>query len=334
MAIQKNCLSCKKEYWGNRNKVFCSDACRKYASRHPELISKYYLDPSNNSLDLLDKPLEKEMISPVKNTGNYGQRRTVADKVIEHLAKRTIDKLMGVGGQSGKKENLADKNELINHPLKMKTLDSNFNLNGNFSLLKFINTPQLGPKMKEFLGDISLPFQMLIWGLPGQGKSTFSMKLASEFCKFSSVLIVAGEEDLDSNTFIKRVSGIFEREEMKGIKAVSRLPINSEWQQALSAPVGQKEVRCIIYDSINVLGLSPNHAKTVFENPTNSFLNQSLGHIYISQAQKDGKAYMGNAAWGHEVDVIVKVMEGKAIIEKNRFANNEHGKSGAEYLIF
>uniref|UniRef100_UPI0039C74034 hypothetical protein n=1 Tax=Umezakia ovalisporum TaxID=75695 RepID=UPI0039C74034 len=188
--------------------------------------------------------------------------------------------------------------------------------------------------MKTLLGDITLPFQVLIWGLPGQGKSTFSLKLASELSKFAGVLIVAGEEDIESNTFSKRIGSTIEKENLKHIKAVSRLPNGAEWLSALDRSIDQKEMRFVVYDSINVLGLIPNHAKSLNENPILALKTKGLGHIYISQAQKDGKAYMGNAAWGHEVDVIIKVVEGKAIIEKNRFATDEFGKAGSQFSIF
>ncbi len=331
MATQKNCLSCKKEFWGNRNKVFCSDACRKYASRHPETKLNGFSGP-DNTIET-PKPIQNSPSLPVFGHGKSGQRRTIGHNLLEHLGKRTIDSWFGIGDFNAINKQAKPSDSSLS-PMKMKSLENSLGFTTGFTLQSIINTPPLSPSMKCFLGEISLPFQILIWGLPGQGKSTFSLKLASELTKFAGVLLVAGEEDIESNTFIKRIGLTMDNESLKQVKAVSRLPINFEWISALDKSNGQTEIRVVVYDSINVLGLHPSHAKLLKENPLVRQRTTGLGHIYISQAQKDGKAYMGNAAWGHEVDVIIKVVEGKAIIEKNRFATHEFGKTGAEYAIF
>jgi hypothetical protein len=62
--------------------------------------------------------------------------------------------------------------------------------------------------------------------------------------------------------------------------------------------------------------------------------NSSMSHIFISHAQKDGKSYKGESGWGHEVDIIIQIKNGVAIIEKNRFATDKVGQIGATFKIF
>ena len=37
MAHEKKCPVCDKTFWGNINKIFCGDSCRKYEKRNPNL---------------------------------------------------------------------------------------------------------------------------------------------------------------------------------------------------------------------------------------------------------------------------------------------------------
>ncbi|MCG8606872.1 hypothetical protein MJD09_18035 [bacterium] len=46
---------------------------------------------------------------------------------------------------------------------------------------------------------------MLVWGLPGSGKSTFPLQLLDAFNTTTPTLYVSGEEALDSATLISRV---------------------------------------------------------------------------------------------------------------------------------
>ena len=46
--------------------------------------------------------------------------------------------------------------------------------------------------------------------------------------------------------------------------------------------------------------------------------------IWITHAQKDGKAYLGESSWAQEADIVVRCDEGQAVTQKNRFGVAGH----------
>jgi len=123
---------------------------------------------------------------------------------------------------------------------------------------------------------------------------------------------------------------------MHNIMVVRRLPNNKEWQDLflINQQPNACEYKNVLYDSISVLDITPNYPNNLAKKLAYSAFSAQVNHIFISHAQKDGKSYLGPSIWGHDVDIIIRVQSGQAIIEKNRFATDVSGQIGATYQIF
>ena len=132
--------------------------------------------------------------------------------------------------------------------------------------------PLLVPVLQAFLGELTYPFQALIWGLPGSGKSTFSMRLANALAEQFKVLYISGEEDLNSPTLRQKQARTITRSTQ--FLFANRLPHSAaEWRQLLYPPAeGSKPslygsqrapafpssylaYRTVVYDSITMRGV-------------------------------------------------------------------------------
>lgn len=318
MAHEKKCPVCDKTFWGNINKVFCTDSCRKYNKRNPHLSSL----PNTNSPILNSS-------TPLKG----GQGRTKAGGIGEYIIKKGVDALahrLKYGSNSGDNKAISDSDNaspLVMQSLTTSKLISDFRINQNL-----INLPE---EWYNILGELTTPFKMLIWGEPGQGKSTYSLKLASEIARIIKVVFISGEENMNGKTFNEKVRRCVNDERLSSIQVLNRLPNIDEWNN-LIFPNGipDQKYDCVFYDSISVLKITPMYPALVEKKSKLKIFNSSMSHIFISHAQKDGKSYKGESGWGHEVDIIIQIKNGVAIIEKNRFATDIVGQIGATYKIF
>lgn len=353
MAHTKHCLSCGNSFIGNINRKFCADACRKYYKRHAGIG---HSGLPNNQPD---------------DSGKSGQRRTSARSSISSYAGKALIDLAGKLAErqllpsTTSHKQLGSSPTLHNIPLVTTTLDD---------ATKELRSdrhyrPMLAPILQAFLGELTYPFQALVWGLPGSGKSTFSMRMANALAERFKVLYISGEEDLKSATLKQKQ----ERTITRGSQFLfaNRMPASAtEWQQILyprvidsqplrtggdatlpanshtgllsgragqggaSFPTGYLAYRTVVYDSITMMGIHPFHVKATANDCKLSAYSQQLGHIFISHAHKDGKEYRGDGSWGHEVDIIIRCHEGVAEIQKNRFATAKHGRIGSTIKIY
>ncbi len=318
MAHEKKCPVCDKTFWGNINKVFCGDSCRKYNKRNPHL----------NSL-----PTESSLISNSLTPLKGGQGRTNAGGIGNYALKKGIDviahKLMHGFDQTTKTSNSSIDNA---SPLIAQSLTISKIISEN---LKDINLINLSDDWQNLLGELTTPFKLLIWGEAGQGKSTFCLKLASEIASTKKVVFISGEENINGKPFNEKVKRCVNVERLSSIQVLNRLPNINEWCNLISPNgIPEQKYDCVFYDSISVLKISPMYPAEVAKQSKLNMFSSNMSHIFISHAQKDGKSYKGESGWGHEVDVIIQLKNGVAIIEKNRFATEKAGQIGATYKIF
>jgi predicted ATP-dependent serine protease len=319
MAHEKKCPVCQNTYWGNLNKLFCSDACRKYASRNPEKVDLGFDErptiSSNNSVG-----------SPQLSV----KGRTNSTSLGAYAAKRLMDvvahNLMN-GSKSGAAKREEDEPPLTTNNLSILTVLNQFSPSRNILLPETLGS---------FFGNLCFPFKMLVWGMPGQGKSTFCLQLANALSKTSKLIYVSAEEDPNGITFMSRVKRTVDSASLPEISVLNRLPKKSEWQgllafdaQSQSSPFGH-----ILYDSLSVIDIKPNYPKQLAKELALSFFDTKINHVFISHAQKDGKSYLGPASWAHDVDIVVRVDGGEAFIEKNRFASVDAGLIGSTIKVF
>lgn len=316
MAHDKNCLNCGKAFTGNINREFCSDACRKYFSRHGQ-----------TSLTGLKLTSDADKGGQVRTTPRAG-----GSSVSDYAAKKGIDLIAQMISGSitpVKSAPLGLATTPIDTPLQIVTPGKS--INDPYSRL-LVPQVVLTKPFATFLGKAFHPFKMLVWGLPGSGKSTFCMQLANELAAHQSVTYIAGEEALESPTLLDKQDRTLNKANKARCAFINRLPkTNDEWKKALQIghPLRPYGSKAVFYDSVTKLDISPfyvNAAAHEFQLP--DFAKQ-LSHIFITHAHKDGKQYRGDGSWGHEVDVIVRVEKGVAITEKNRF-----GEVGRTLKVF
>jgi hypothetical protein len=315
------CENCGRQFSGYVNKRFCGDACRKYFSRHNgEPLSKVIRD--RNSTAIPD------------NAGGTEKVRTSSPGAANNLENFAIKKLISVGANVLQRQlvNMMDQSKLpqeVPHtiPLEMTTAETAGELGGT---AVDESSVLLSPEFKAFLGNLSFPFKMLVWGKPGDGKSTFCMKLANEIANAFSILYVAGEEALSSYTIKDKQKRSIQPENRTSCIFINRLPVNKEEWKGLLVEAGKKIVfRAIFYDSITKLNITPFYIDAVARDCRISYFNKKISHVFISHAHKDGTDFRGDGSWGHEVDVIIKCEKGVAVTEKNRF-----GEVGKEFKIY
>jgi hypothetical protein len=80
---------------------------------------------------------------------------------------------------------------------------------------------------------------------------------------------------------------------------------------------------------VTKLDISPFYVHAVAHDFQLPDFTKRRSHIFITHAHKDGKQYRGDGSWGHEVDIIIRVENGIATTEKNRF-----GEVGRSLTVF
>lgn len=172
-------------------------------------------------------------------------------------------------------------------------------------------TPQealrLPKPLAEFLGRLPRKFNMLLWGPPGSGKSTFSMQLATALSFAGNVRYITSEESTEGNGFIDRIKRVrayrpiiaTESRNYKDIVNILKSTTNN----------------FVIIDSVNNLDIPTKNIVELFK------LFPQISFIFIAHAQKDQRAFRGATELAHEVDIVVKAIEGSATTTKNRFSS-------------
>lgn len=168
-----------------------------------------------------------------------------------------------------------------------------------------------------FSGDwynlIGLPevgFSAIIYGPSGHGKSTFAMRFARYLTQFGRVLIISSEEGHRKTMQDKILhSGATN---IEGDKIVIAEANNlNEVQAAIKA----YSTPFVVIDSINHLNISVEELeglKTAYKGNKTTF-------IAIMQATKEGEI-RGNSQYKHNTDLVLRIENQTATVEKNRFA--------------
>jgi len=167
----------------------------------------------------------------------------------------------------------------------------------------------------NFLGTPETTFHAVVHGRPGQGKSTFTLQFAKYLSRnFGYVLYLSSEEGL-----VKTMKDKFEMTNA----AHKNLDIASfKSKEELFNKLEANIYHFIVIDSLNDLKMDIDDLKRFKEKHSNT------AHIHICQSTKEGKL-RGSQEIPHEADIVMKVENGMAILEKNRF-----GRIDFEYQIF
>lgn len=180
-----------------------------------------------------------------------------------------------------------------------KIISSKMLLSMNFNVLEFDD------KFLEFLGRPSANFNMVVHGMAGQGKSTFAVQFAKYLAKnFGKVLYVSGEEGFNSTL----------RDKFKVADAMMEGMFIADLHkyEELVTEIIPDAYDFIFIDSLDTMKIKPRDMKELrLRHPESAF-------ITISQNTKAGQI-RGSYELVHDADIAIKVVNGVAVTEKNRF---------------
>jgi len=176
----------------------------------------------------------------------------------------------------------------------------------------------------EFIGELPDCFSMMLFGLPGSGKSTFALRFAGSLAYNNRVTLYVSEEEAGASFTLKKKiidNGL--------VDTPNFLLIDQYKGKAhLRKFIEHYNVKNVIIDSITSINLKPEEIKWYRD-----YVVHTLGGILIliCHARKDEKPkYKGDSSVGHLVDIVCLVNEGLVTTDKNRL----YYKKNACYKIW
>ena len=203
------------------------------------------------------------------------------DSVMLNINKAQLNGLMGILG-----ENLFQKKSLNGFD------DDNGMIVSSGELLAMdFQTIGLQGRYKDLIGDPSVGFTAMVYGLPKSGKSTMCLDFANYLAAHhGKVLYCAIEEGF----------GYTLKEKIERLKAHhSNLYITDR------VPENLNDFNFVFIDSVSKAGMDVNDIDALRK------MHPEVSFIFIYHTTKEGK-FKGVNEHAHEVDVIVQVEKGKA----------------------
>ncbi len=203
------------------------------------------------------------------------------DSKILNINKAQLNGLMGiVGGE------LFPKNKGISG------MDDNGMIVNSGELLKMdFQTIGLQGKYRELIGDPSVGFFAMVFGLPKSGKSTMCLDFANHLAANHGKVLYCAIEEGFGYTLKEKIERL--KANHPNLYVTDRVPEHLD------------QFQFVFIDSVSKAGLEVSDMDEMRKmNPKTSF-------IFIYHTTKEGK-FRGVNAHAHEVDVIIEVEKGKA----------------------
>ena len=203
------------------------------------------------------------------------------DSKILNINKAQLNGLMGiVGGE------LFPKNKGVSG------MDDNGMIVNSGELLKMdFQTIGLQGKYRELIGDPSVGFFAMVFGLPKSGKSTMCLDFANHLAANHGKVLYCAIEEGFGYTLKEKIERL--KANHQNLYVTDRVPEHLD------------QFQFVFIDSVSKAGLEVSDMDEMRKmNPNTSF-------IFIYHTTKEGK-FRGVNAHAHEVDVIIEVEKGKA----------------------
>ena len=151
----------------------------------------------------------------------------------------------------------------------------------------------------KLLGEPQTNAKVMIWGEPGQGKSTLGYKLARYMASSLGKVLYLSSEEYPSLTMKKKI-------ELVGGAVAG-------WEFTRDLAKLDRSHKFLFIDSVNDSGFTQEQLRELVKNRPDLFI------VLIFQATKEGR-FKGGKEWEHDVDVVITIEAGQASTTKNRFA--------------
>jgi hypothetical protein len=291
------------------------------------LAGAYFVDKAtekirNENKDVLKQKLEDELTSLNESLTNINKE--IAALGLQSIGVvKYITKIIEVPAEQANKEvnEKQKENAVLHEDVKnddTKNLiiapDSKIVKSTDLDKIKFEEIPFTG-KWFDFFGNPSPNFLCLIFGLPGSGKSTFSISFAKYLAEnFGLVVYISGEEGISKTL----------KDKLNLTGAKSDYLYIADWRSyaAITENLKKDPFNFIFIDSLDTLKIGPDELRILRNMHSNS------AFVTIAQSTKDGKM-CGSQELNHDSDITVQVDKGTAVSIKNRFK-----ESGKEFGIF
>ena len=160
----------------------------------------------------------------------------------------------------------------------------------------------------EFIGQPEFGFSLSIYGQPGQGKSTFAIILAKYLSENHGKILLNSSEEKHSKTLQEKLIRLNAANELILISTNSTISGLREQMKNYPSPF-------VIIDSIDHMKATPEDIENLKKE------SKGVSFILIHQVTKDGKQ-RGSNEFAHNSDMLIRIENGAAITEKNRFAQS------------
>lgn len=159
-------------------------------------------------------------------------------------------------------------------------------------------------KWQKFMGQPSVGFHAMVFGIPKSGKSILCTQMAKYLAdNFGSVLYVAAEEGF-SMTLQNKIREF-------GMASDNLHYANFREYEQIKTALENNEFDFVFLDSVNFMKITPEQMREL------KHINPRTAFITIQQATKDGK-FRGSQEYAHDADVIINVANGIAT-QQGRF---------------
>ncbi|MEN9988950.1 MAG: hypothetical protein RLZZ585_1989 [Bacteroidota bacterium] len=203
------------------------------------------------------------------------------DSKILNINKAQLNGLMGIVG-----------GELFPMNKGVSGMDDNGMIVNSGELLKMdFQTIGLQGKYRELIGDPSVGFFAMVFGLPKSGKSTMCLDFANHLAANHGKVLYCAIEEGFGYTLKEKIERL--KANHPNLYVTDRVPEHLD------------QFQFVFIDSVSKAGLEVSDMDEMRKmNPNTSF-------IFIYHTTKEGK-FRGVNAHAHEVDVIIEVEKGKA----------------------